>query len=201
MKKYTFNRIWQALIVLLGVYTLTFFIVNVIPGDPVYMMLNKRADAETIELVRHQLGMDRPLPVQYADHLRNIFHGNLGVSYMKKVPVLDLILSGFKVTFSLGLRAFLFAAAIGVPVGVLAALFRGRAIDKLVMLCAMLGLSMPSFWLAVILQIIFGLTLRLLPISGMDKPGSMVLPMIAVGLSYAASMARMVRTSLAMEAA
>ncbi len=196
MLKYTIKRILQALIVLWGVYTLTFIIVNLVPGDPVAMMMNKRADAETIERIRHQLGMDLPLYQQYLSYLKNVLHGDFGVSYIKSVSVLDLITRGFSTTARLGLCAYAIAICIGLPTGIITALNRGKLIDRVGIILVMLMVSIPSFWLAVILQIVFGLNLGWFPISGMDSSGWWVLPAVTLGIGYSAIMARLTRTNV-----
>ncbi|MDY3918703.1 MAG: ABC transporter permease [Candidatus Limivivens sp.] len=196
MLKYTCKRILQALIVLWGVYTLTFLVVNLVPGDPVAMMMNRRADAETIERIRHQLGMDLPLYQQYLTYLGNVLHGDFGMSYIKSVPVLDLITKGFSTTVRLGLSAYAIAVCIGLPAGIFTALKRGKVADRVGIILIMLMVSVPSFWLAVLLQILFGLKLSWFPISGMGSANWWVLPAVTLGVGYSAIMARLTRTNV-----
>lgn len=196
MLKYTIKRLLQALIVLWGVYTLTFIVVNLIPGDVVAMMMNRRADAATIERIRHQLGMDLPLYVQYFRYLGNVLHGDFGTSYIKSVPVISLITSGFKVTARLGLTAYAIAICVGFPVGVFTALHRGKLADRLGIIMIMMLVSIPGFWLAVLLQILFGLKLGWLPISGMETAKWVILPAMTLAAGYSASMARLTRTNI-----
>ncbi len=196
MSKYILRRLLQTIIVLIGVTLVTFLLLNVIPGDPVSIMLQKRADPDTIERVRHEMGLDRPLYVQYFDFLKNAIRGDFGISYFEKVPVSRMILDGFRVTAKLGLNAFVFAVVFGLIIGILSAVNRGKAADHILMTIAMLGMSAPAFWVAIILQIIFGLNLGLFPISGIDLPNSLVLPTIALGTRYAASISRLTRTNM-----
>lgn len=196
MLKYILNRIWQSVIVLIGVTLVTFILLNVVPGDPVLVMLNKRADAETVERVRHEMGLDRPLYVQYFDFISGAVHGDLGESYFQKRPVTEMLNQGFALTFRLGALSLVFSVIFGLLIGTLAALFRGKFLDHFLMFIAMLGISMPIFWLGVLLQILLGLNLGLLPISGMKQPGWLVMPVICLGVSYGASASRLIRTNM-----
>lgn len=196
MLKYILSRIWQSVIVLIGVTLVTFILLNVVPGDPVLVMLNKRADAETVERVRHELGLDRPLYVQYIDFISGAVRGDLGESYFQKRPVTEMLNQGFALTFRLGALSLVFSVIFGLLIGTLAALFRGKFLDHFLMFIAMLGISMPIFWLGVLLQILLGLNLGLLPISGMKQPGWLVMPVICLGISYGASASRLIRTNM-----
>jgi peptide/nickel transport system permease protein len=196
MTSYFIKRIGQAFIVLIGVTLVTFLLLNVIPGDPVAVMLEKNSNPVLVANLRHEWGLDRPLPLQYAQFVRNAATGNLGKSYFERRDVIDMILSGLSVTIRLGSLAFIFSIGIGLTCGVIAAVFRGKFIDRALMTFAMLGISLPVFWISVVFQIIFGLQLHWLPISGTDSPLGYVLPTIALGLTYTGSMARLVRTSV-----
>ncbi len=196
MVKYFFKRLGQALIVLIGVTLVTFLLLNVIPGDPVAVMLDKNATPQAVENLRHEWGLDKPLPVQYINFVLNAFRGNLGTSYFEKTPVMAMLLSGLSATLRLGGIAFIFSALIGVVCGTLSAVFRGKLLDRVLMIIAMLGISLPVFWIAIVLQIIFGLKLRWFPISGIKDLSGYILPMVALGSTYAGSMARLVRTSV-----
>lgn len=196
MKRYVISRLGQTLIVLLGVSILTFWLVNVAPGDPVYVMLNKKADEVTIQRVRHELGTDRPLLTQYGDFLFKAIKGDLGQSYFQKIPVTQIIGKAWKVTAKIGLISLLVAAVVGVSTGTICAVFRGRWVDRISMLISMVFISVPPFWVAIIMQIVFGLTLRWLPISGQSDPGWAVMPILCLGVSYGASASRLIRTSM-----
>jgi len=168
----------------------------VAPGDPVAVMLNRRADQETMERVRHELGLDKPLHVQYLAFLKGTLKGDLGKSYFEKKPVTEMIWESFKVTAKLATYAYLFAIFLGLTIGMLAAVFRGRIIDKVLMFISMLGMSAPSFWVGILLQIYFGLKLRWFPISGIMSSMAFVLPTLTLGTRYAASTARLTRTNI-----
>lgn len=196
MIKYLFNRIWQAVIVLIGVTLVTFILLNVAPGDPVLVMLQKRADQATVDRVRHELGLDRPLYVQYFDFVGKAVQGDFGKSYFQKTPVLEMLNNGFKVTVKIGGLALVVSIGFGLIMGTLAALFRGKLIDRVLMFIAMLGVSAPIFWIAVIMQIIFGLQLKWLPISGMKDPRWLIMPVLVLGFNYGAAAARLIRTNM-----
>lgn len=196
MGKYILKRIGQAFIVLIGVTLVTFLLLNVIPGDPVAVMLDKNASPQAVENLRHEWGLDKPLPVQYLNFVWNALRGDLGNSYFEKTAVMDMLLSGLKTTLKLGGLAFLFSAVVGLVCGVLSAVFHGKWVDKVMMILAMLGISLPVFWIAIVFQIIFGLKLKWFPISGLKTWTGYILPMIALGATYAGSMARLVRTSV-----
>ena len=196
MVSYTGKRLLQTVFVLFGISLITFVLLQVVPGDPVALMLEKRADPETIAKVRSQLGLDLPYHVQYLNFVKGAIHLDFGTSYFTTEAVTDALIRSFKVTAKLACMSFVFAAMIGIPCGIFAAVQRGKGIDTVVMVLAMIGVSAPAFWIAIILQIVFGLKLNLLPISGFDVPASYILPSIALGARYAGSMARITRTSM-----
>lgn len=196
MLSYTLKRLGQTILVLLGITLVTFILLNVVPGDPVAMMLDKRADAETIAKVRHEMGLDIPLWQQYLNFLKGAIHLDFGQSYFTKEIVTDALMRCFRVTVQLAAMAFVFALIIGLTCGIISAVKRGTWIDSLLMTLSMVGVSAPAFWVAIILQIVIGLKLDLLPISGFDGPLNYILPSIALGTRYAGSIARITRTSM-----
>ena len=196
MFQYTLKRLGQTFLVLIGITLITFLLLNVVPGDPVAMMLDKRADEATIEKVRHEMGLDVPLHEQYIDFVKGAVKLDFGTSYFTKEVVTDAIVRCFKVTVKLAAMSFLFAVVLGITCGMIAAVYRGRWIDSALMTLSVVGVSAPSFWIAIILQIVIGLKLDLLPISGFDGPLNYILPSIALGTRYAGSIARITRTSM-----
>lgn len=196
MFSYTLKRLGQTVLVLIGITLITFLLLNVVPGDPVAMMLDKRADEATIEKVRHEMGLDVPLHEQYIDFVEGAVKLDFGTSYFTKEVVIDAIVRCFKVTVKLAAMSFLFAVVLGVTCGMIAAVYRGKWIDSTLMTLSVVGVSAPSFWIAIILQILIGLKLDLLPISGFDGPLNYILPSIALGTRYAGSIARITRTSM-----
>ena len=196
MLSYFIKRLLQAIFVVIAISIITFALMNVIPGDPVSIMMNKRADAATIQKLRHELGTDLPLTTQYFNMVKKALHGDLGKSFFSGRPVSDLLSQKFKVTLKLALCAYIFALTVGILSGIFAALHRGKIGDTAVMIMAILGISSPVFWIALLLQIIFGLTLQWLPISGFSTPAQMILPTVTLGAYTAAYIARITRTSM-----
>ena len=196
MLSYTGKRLLQTIFVLLGISLITFVLLQVVPGDPVALMLEKRADPETIAKVRKELGLDLPYYVQYLNFIKGAIHLDFGTSYFTKEVVTDALIRCFKVTVKLACMSFIFASVIGIPCGIFAAVKRGKGIDTVVMVLSIIGVSAPAFWVAIILQILFGLKLNVLPISGFDTPASYILPSLALGARYAGNIARITRTSM-----
>ena len=196
MLSYTGKRLLQTVFVLFGISLITFILLQVVPGDPVALMLEKRADPETIAKVRKELGLDLPYYVQYLNFIKGAIHLDFGTSYFTKEVVTDALIRCFKVTVKLACMSFIFASVIGIPCGIFAAVKRGKGIDTVVMVLSIVGVSAPAFWVAIILQILFGLKLNVLPISGFDTPASYILPSLALGARYAGNIARITRTSM-----
>ena len=142
------------------------------------------------------MGLDLPYYIQYLNFLKGAIHLDFGTSYFTKEVVFSALMRSFGVTVKLACMAFVFAAVLGIPTGIFAAVKRGKGIDTVVMILSIIGVSAPAFWVAIILQIVFGLKLDWLPISGFDTIESYILPSIALGARYAGNMARITRTSM-----
>lgn len=196
MRRFLLKRIFQAVLVVFAISALTFFVLNVVSGDPVRIMMGDMADENTIRQVRHQMGLDRPVLVQYGSWLTGMLGGNFGMSYTQGKSVVALMLQALQVTLRLSGFAYIFALIVGLSFGVIAAVNRGKFLDRGLMSLSIFGISAPSFWVAILLQIVFALNLKLLPLSGISGPMNYVLPVIALGTRYAASIARVTRTSL-----
>ncbi|MFS8640051.1 MAG: ABC transporter permease [Symbiobacteriaceae bacterium] len=196
MLSYVVRRLLQGIPVLLGVSLITFILMHVVPGDPVAVAFEKKADPATIERIRREMGLDRPLPVQYADFLLKALQGDLGRSFQTSQPVAEMIRSAMPATLKLTAAAVLVSVAIGVPFGILAALHRGTAVDYMATVAALSFISAPVFWVAMVAQLLFGYRLGWLPISGFDTPKHLVLPALVLGTRYAASIARYTRSSM-----
>lgn len=196
MRDYLIKRVLQAIGVVICISAITFFILNVIPGDPVRVMLGDMADETTVQQVRHSMGLDKPVPEQYLNWFTNMLQGNFGTSYTQNKPVATLMANAFGVTVRLAGFAFLLALVTGLVIGIVSAVFHGRWIDRTLMSLAIFGISAPAFWVAIILQIIFALNLKWFPVSGTKTVTSFVLPVIALGMRYSASIARVTRTSM-----
>ncbi|MDP9469109.1 MAG: ABC transporter permease [Chloroflexota bacterium] len=166
MARYTLRRLLLIIPVLLGVSLLTFTFSHVVPGDPARLAAGPQATAEMYEQIRREFGLDDPLPVQYWTYLTNLVRGDWGDSILSRRPVSQDLRVYWPATLELVVVAMLFATAIGVPLGVLSAVRADRAIDQASRLVALVGVSMPAFWLALLLQLLFGLRLDWLPISG-----------------------------------
>ena len=196
MRDYLIKRILLALGVIFAISAITFFVLNIVPGDPVRVMVGDMADEATIQRVREQMGLNKPVLEQYANWLTNMLHGDFGTSYTQRKAVITLMGQAFGTTVKVAAFAYVFALALGLVVGVVAAVNHGRAADRILMALSIFGISAPSFWMAVILQIVFALTLKWFPLSGIKTWQAFVLPTVALGVRYAASIARVTRTSM-----
>jgi peptide/nickel transport system permease protein len=196
MKKYLLSRIAQAIGVVFAISLITFFILNIIPGNPVQLMLGEFATQETIDRVTHEMGLDKPVILQYLNWLGNMLRGNFGTSYFQGRPVIELLGQAFKVTAGLSLMSYALALLSGIVFGIIAAVYHNKFLDKLLMVLSIAGISAPNFWIAIILQIIFGLRLHWFPISGVSSFAAYILPTLALGTRYAASISRITRTSM-----
>ena len=196
MARYLIKRLLTILPTMLGVVTLVFFLVHLIPGDPVAVMLGEHAMAVEKAALRHQLGLDQPLLHQYLMFLKGIFQGNLGNSIFYRLPVSAVIASRLPATIILAAAAMAVALLIALPLGILAGCRQYSAIDNISMFFSLLGISMPNFWLGPLLIIVFSIKLDWLPVSGMDGLKSLVLPAVTLGTALAAILSRMTRSSL-----
>ena len=196
MRDFLIKRTAQAVAVMLAISAITFFVLNVVPGDPVRIMLGDLASEEALETVRHRMGLDQPILTQYVNWLTKMLRGDFGESYFQRAPVLQLLMKALKVTGVLTGCSYLFALVLGVTIGVVAAVNHGNAIDHALMTFAVLGISAPAFWVALLLQIVFALNLHWLPLSGTKTAAHFVLPVIALGSRYFASISRVTRTAM-----
>lgn len=196
MIAYIIRRIIFGAAVLLGTSIITFTIAYVIPADPAVAMAGAKADPHTLAVIRHQLGLDQPLYIQYARYLDRALHGNLGRSYIRRESVTRLILSRFPATAILALSAMALALGLGIPMGMIAAAWRQRAPDN-VLLVGSLGLiSIPVFWLGTMLLIFGGLYLHSFPLGGFSGIKSLILPSLTLGLGMAGYYSRILHTNL-----
>jgi peptide/nickel transport system permease protein len=196
VKNYLARRLLSLIPVALGVATLTFALIHLIPGDPVVAMLGENASPTDIAGLRHQLGLDRPLWDQYGVFLYGLAHGDLGRSIATHEPVARLVAERFPATFELALAGLLVAILIAFPLGLAAGANPGRPIDLAAMGFAILGVSVPHIYLGPLLMIIFSLELRWLPLTGRGGLAHLVLPALTLGTALAAILARMLRQSL-----
>jgi len=199
MGRYIIRRIVLTIPVLLGVATLVFALIHLVPGDPAEVMLGEGASAADIVDLRARLGLERPLFVQYRDFLAGLLHGDLGTSFRYGTPVAAEILQRLGPTMTLAFVAMGIAIAFAVPLGVIGALFRGTWIDHGAMTLSLAGIAMPNFWLGPILAMVFAVGLGWLPVSGAGTWRHLVLPALTLGAALSAMTARMTRASLADE--
>jgi peptide/nickel transport system permease protein len=194
--RYVVRRLVLAVPVLLGVVTLVFLLVHLIPGDPAQAILGEAATPEDVADLRQRLGLDRPLAEQYVRYLGGVARGDLGTSLRTGEPVAMELWRRVPATMELAFAAMLVAVAVAIPLGIAAAVWRGRAVDHGAMTLALVGVSMPNFWLGPLLAIVFAVELGWLPVSGRGTLAHLVLPAITLGTALAAILARMTRASL-----
>lgn len=205
MSGFLARRLLGAAVVLLAVMTLVFFMLRVLPGDPLAAMLFDSGDPAAADYLRVKYGLDQPIWVQYGKYLWLLLHGDLGNSiYGSRISVSRVIVEALPRTLSLAMLSFLIALIVAFPAGLISAIRRNSKLDHSVTLIAFLGLSMPDFWLGIILIILFAATLRWLPAIGYVPLADgfwpwlshLILPAIAAGTAFSAIIARMIRTSL-----
>jgi len=208
MISYLVRRFIQSAVVLILVSILVFMAMRLLPGDPIRMIITasntESFSEEQIALVRHENGLDRPLAIQYFSWIGGLLHGDMGKSILQKIPVSDEILRRIPITFHLGILAFIIGLVIGIPAGVISAVRRGTWLDTLVTTLSNLGITVPSFWLGVLLMYFFGLYLHWLPVMGYTSPFTdfwlntrqLVMPVFCLALFPIASTARQTRSSM-----
>ncbi len=199
MTRYVIKRLVLTLPVLAGVATLVFALIHLVPGDPAQTMLGDSASATDVAELRTKLGLDQPLAVQYRLFVSRLIRGDLGTSFRYGTPVSGEIAQRLGRTAELATAAMAVAMLVAIPLGVLAALNRDRAIDRAAMAASLAGISMPNFWLGPLLAIVLAIKLGWLPVSGTGSWRNLVLPAITLGAALAAILARMTRTSLVEE--
>jgi ABC-type dipeptide/oligopeptide/nickel transport system permease component len=195
MLRYTIRRFLQALIVLLGV-SFAIFVISRLGGDPVTLLLSPEVQEAEREALRRQLGLDAPLHIQYLRFLSQAVRGDFGKSILAGVPAMSLVLERLPATIQLAAFALLFATALGIPLGVVSALKHNTFVDYVGMVLTLLGQSLPSFWLGILLILVVGLRLRILPISGRGDLRYMIMPGVTLGSGLVATIARLTRTSV-----
>jgi ABC-type dipeptide/oligopeptide/nickel transport system permease component len=193
MGRYILKRLWHTVYVAVGISIISFFFIH-LSGDPVMLMLPPDATKAEVEALRQQLGFNDPLHLQYGRFASRALRGDLGVSLVHRVPAIDLILERLPASLELAGAAMLIALAMSIPLGILSAVKRGSAWDVGSMLTALFGLSMPHFWLGIMLILLFSVTLGWLPTSGRGTLAQLVMPSLALGLSLMAMFARLTRS-------
>ena len=196
MLRYIGKRILYMIPVLLGVTLLVFFIMHLAPGNVAAMILGENATAEQIAELEHEMGLDRPLLAQYAAYLGGLLRGDLGTSYTSGESVTAKIMACFPYPVRLALVAAVVSVLLALPLGILAAVKQNTWVDNVSMVISLIGVSMPIFWLAVMLILLFSLKLGWFPVYGAKSWNSIVLPAISLGFMNMASIARTTRSSM-----
>jgi ABC-type dipeptide/oligopeptide/nickel transport system permease component len=195
MGQFMLRRTFYAVVTLL-ILSLTIFTVVRLTGDPVTLMAEPGAQEEDLALVRSEWGLDRPLPVQYAEFLKNVITGELGQSFNYEMPVSTLYFQRLPNSLELALAATLISFVIGIPAGIISAVRVNSAWDHVGKIIALLGLSIPGFWLGLVMILVFSVWLGWLPTSGQGGWRNLVMPAIALGWYFAASLLRLTRSSM-----
>ncbi|MCZ6838040.1 MAG: ABC transporter permease [Alphaproteobacteria bacterium] len=196
MLRFLAGRLLQSAFILLGVTIITFGLLFLIPADPVRMIAGRSATPETVESIRRQLGLDQPIPVQYARYLGNLVQGDMGRSYIQKARVSELIASRLPATLQLMAAAIFLQLLIGLPAGIFASTRRNRPPDKTVMLLSFVGISAPQFVVGLLLIYVFAYKLDLFPLGGYGTIWHVVLPALTLGVTIAGWYSRMSRSSM-----
>lgn len=196
MPSFLLSRVLSMFTVLLGVITLIFFLIHLVPGDPVQAMLGETAAPTDLEALRQALGLDQPLLTQWWLYMSNLFQGDLGNSLYSKEPIVDILIERFPATLELAAAGLLVAILLALPLGSIAALRKDTVYDNGAMVFSLLGVSIPNFWLGPMLILLFSLMLGWFPVSGREGALSLVLPAITLGTALAAILGRMVRSTL-----
>lgn len=196
MARHLLQRFLLTLPALWLVLTLVFLLIHIVPGDPVEQMLGEGAAPGQIEQLRHTLGLDQPILVQYGHYLSETLRGDFGQSFKFQAPVRRVIFERYPATMQLAFLALLVCAAIAIPAGVLAAYRRGHSADRVVSVLTLFGLALPNFALGPLLIMLFSITLGWLPVSGRGGPLNFILPAATLGAALAAILTRMVRGAM-----
>lgn len=196
MLMFILRRLIQTIPVVIGVTFVVFFIMQLVPGDPAVLLAGEGASKETVNAIREQLGLNRPLLVQYFDYLLNVFQGDFGSSLKNSQPVLDEIMVRLPITMELAFFSIMITIVLGMAAGIISAIKPYSLTDTSVMLVALLGISLPSFWFGLMMMYFFSVKLQILPVAGWDSILHVILPALTLGAGGAAIVARMTRSSM-----
>lgn len=196
MSNYIVGRIVQSIVVLFGALVISFVILRVVPGDPAALMLSDLATPDEIERMRSSLGVDQPFWVQFGIYLRQVAAGDFGVSYRSQTPALGLVLGYLPATLQLAAAALAITVLVAVPLGAVAAVRKDSWVDNLLSVFALIGQSVPVFWLGIMLILVFSVQFRLLPTSGQGGVTHLVLPAVTLAAAQIALVARIMRSSM-----
>ena len=196
MHRYIIKRLLLMIPVIIGVSFLVFFIMDLAPGDAVDILAPEGATAEDLEAIRHDLGLDQPVIVRYVKYMGGMLHGDMGVSYVSKTDVFDTYMEKLPATIKLSFASILVSILLSVPLGIYSATRQGTVQDNISMIVAMIGLSMPNFWLGLMLIVIFAAGLGWFPSSNFETWGALVLPAVTLSANSLAMITRMTRSSM-----
>lgn len=196
MYKYICKRILMMIPVIIGVSLLVFLVLKMTPGDPARVVAGSEADEATVEQIREELGLNKPVLQQYVDYMLNLLHGDMGTSYTTNKPVAEEILARMPTTFILPFAGVFVAVLIGIPLGIISATKQYSILDYISTLLALGGVAMPNFWLGLMLILLFSLKLGWLPSGGGDSWTAYVLPAITLGVGATANFMRTTRSSM-----
>ncbi|WP_135555864.1 ABC transporter permease [Paenibacillus cymbidii] len=196
MVKTIIGRLLASIPVVLGSLTIVFLIIHWLPGDPAQMIAGDDAAPDRVAYLREQFGLNRPLWQQYVSYLWDSARGDFGKSFANSQPVLNRLIAQLPATLSLAALSTVLAIVIGAALGVLSAVYRNRALDYIVRLLSLLGVSMPKFWLGILLILVFSVQLQLLPAIGNGSFKQLIMPAFALGVTGAGMLARMIRNSV-----
>lgn len=196
MYKYICKRILMMIPVIIGVSLLVFLVLKMTPGDPARVVAGSEADEATVEQIREELGLNKPVLQQYVDYMLNLLHGDMGTSYTTNKPVAEEILARMPTTFILAFAGVFVAVLIGIPLGIISATKQYSILDYISTLLALGGVAMPNFWLGLMLILLFSLKLGWLPSGGGDSWAAYVLPAITLGVGATANFMRTTRSSM-----
>jgi ABC-type dipeptide/oligopeptide/nickel transport system permease component len=196
MASYLLRRLLLFIPTIWVAVTLVFVIFRLVPGDPAQLMAGQSAPESVVEQIRHEMGLDKPLTVQYVRYLEGLLHGDFGHSRVYQSGAMDQIKSRLPATLALALAAMAIAIVVGVPAGIISAIRPYSWLDTLSMVTAVGGISLPSFWLGLMLIIVFSVTVHWFPVAGFHGPASLVLPAVTLAAHQMAVIARMTRSSM-----
>lgn len=193
---YCARRLVAAIITLLGVIAVLIFTFQVLPGDPARVIAGPMASAEAVDKIRVEMGLERPLVVQYVEYVGHVLRGDLGTSPRTRAPVLEEIAERLPYTMALAVLGTLLGVVLGVPLGVIAAVRKDRWPDAIGSVIGVAGISLPVFWTGILLIVLFAVTWKILPAGGADGPASYVLPSLTLGIFSMAIVSRMTRSTM-----
>ncbi|WKT75835.1 ABC transporter permease [Lysinibacillus fusiformis] len=196
MTLFILKRLAQIIPVTLGVTLVVFLIMQMIPGDPAIILAGEGASQETVNELRENLGLNKPLAIQYTDYIKNLLQGDMGHSLKNNQPVFEEITARLPITIELAFYSILITIFLGLIAGIISAIRPYSFMDVGLMIVALLGISLPSFWLGILLMYVFSVQLHLLPVAGWDSAKHIILPAVTLGAGGAAIVARMTRSSM-----